>query len=415
MSGRLSGTYFGGGSPTLDFDPARDFKPGEEIEVSLTRDLTSTGGGELDPAYVFRFRALTEGGTGRFVDSQTIDNRTNAVAVVAGDWEGDGDLDLAVADFGANRITILRNNGAGFFSVSSALTLQLGARALVTGDWDADGYLDLAVANSGSDSIAIFRNNRSGAFIRSPIAIAGQQGPKALSAGDWDGDGDLDLAVANFGSNSVAVLINDGTGVFAAAAKQPDLTDLIGASALASGDWDGDGDLDLASANSGNNTVAILTNDGAGVFSIESTVTDMVGAKALNTGDWNGDSHLDLAVVNSDPSSGANTVLFLINDGSGTFTPSQSLRYPTEVRALISGDWDGDGDLDLAVADFGANSVAVLENDGTGRFAPFPSGAVGGQIGVSGLAAGDFNGDGCLDLAAANDSSSSVHVLLNQP
>jgi hypothetical protein len=76
-----------------------------------------------------------------------------------------------------------------------------------------------------------------------------------------------------------------------------------------------------------------------------------------------------------------------------------------------AGDGDRDGDLDLAVANFGSNSVAVLRNDGTGNFVSWS--AVGGQIGVSALASGDFNGDGFLDLATADYGSDSVRVMIH--
>jgi len=173
LSGRLSGIYSGGGTPTLSFEPAANYRPGEEVEVALTQFLTSTGGVELDQPYVYRFVVAVGGGTGIFLDAQTIVNQFNAIAVTAGDWDGDGDLDLAVANFGGDSVTILKNDGAGNFSESGRIAPQVGA--------------------------------------------------SAIAAGDWDGDGDLDLAVANFGSNSVAVLTNDGIGVFAPATVVPDM------------------------------------------------------------------------------------------------------------------------------------------------------------------------------------------------
>jgi hypothetical protein len=143
LTGKLSGTYTGGGTTTLSFDPAANFKLGEEIEVTLTQSLTSTGGAELDQSYVYRFVVETGGGTGIFVDSQTVPDQFNATAVVAGDWDGDGDLDLAVANSGGDKVYILRNDGTGNFAISSTISDQVGASAIVAGDWEGDG--DLAV------------------------------------------------------------------------------------------------------------------------------------------------------------------------------------------------------------------------------------------------------------------------------
>jgi len=215
QTGKISGTYAGGGTTSLSFDPAGNFKPGEEIEVTLSQSLTSTSGAGLDQPYVYRFWVETGGGTGVFLDEQTVPGQVGASALAAGDLDGDGDLDLAVADFGANSVRILKNDGAGNFSVSSTIAGQLGATALVAGDWDGDGDLDLAVANFDANSVTILKNNGSGVFTLAGT-IPGQTGPKALVAGDWDGDGDLDLAVANFGSNSITILKNDGTGIFTA-------------------------------------------------------------------------------------------------------------------------------------------------------------------------------------------------------
>ena len=164
QTGKLSGTYTGGGTTSLSFDPAANFKPGEEIEVTLTQSLTSTGGAGLDPPYVYRFLVETGGGTGVFLDAQTVSGQADAIALAAGDWDGDGDLDLAVANFGADQVRILMNDGTGNFSVSSTIAGQVGATALVAGDWDGDGDLDLAVANFGANTVTILNNDGTRCF-----------------------------------------------------------------------------------------------------------------------------------------------------------------------------------------------------------------------------------------------------------
>jgi hypothetical protein len=294
QTGKYLGTYSGGGSTSLSLDPASSFRVGEEIEVSLTGALTSMDGATLETPFVFRFRVEAVGGTGVFADVQTVSNQLNAIALAAGDWDKDGDMDLAVANFGSNDVTILDNDSTGSFLESSTVANQQGATVLAAGDWDGDGDLDLAVANFGSNSVAILENDGTGLFSVSR-EVPNQQGAKGLTVGDWDGDGDLDLAVANFGANSVAILANDGTGLFTAASA---VAVQQGATALASGDWDGDGDLDLAVANFGTDSIGILENDGTGLFTVSTTVANQVGVKALASGDWDGDGDLDLAAAN---------------------------------------------------------------------------------------------------------------------
>jgi hypothetical protein len=99
--------------------------------------------------------------------------------------------------------------------------------------------------------------------------------------------------------------------------------------------------------------------------------------------------------------------------GTGDFTPADTISGQTGVQALVAGDWDGDGDLDLAAANSNNNEVAILRNDPTGNFTFTAGDTVPGQTGVKLLAAGDWDGDGDLDLAA-NNGTSTVSVLENE-
>jgi len=163
QTGKLTGTYTGGGSDTLRFDPDNGFKKGEEIEVILTTSLTSTEDPplELPIPMVYRFRAEALGGTGVFNLGDTIAGQLGARGLAAGDWDGDLDLDLAVANFTANSVVALENDGTGSFTADLPFGGQFGASAVVALDWDGDGDLDLAVANStGGNSVGILKNEK---------------------------------------------------------------------------------------------------------------------------------------------------------------------------------------------------------------------------------------------------------------
>src|SRR5436305_263044 len=135
-------------------------------------------------------------------------------------------------------------------------------------------------------------------------------------------------------------------------------------------------------------------------------VLSRTGGSAFVVGDFNGDGRLDLALANSVD----NNVTVLLGNGNGTFTSKPSMAVPDEPVALVTGDFDSDGHLDLAVARRTANQVTVLLGNGDGTFGP------GGAFGVGeapvALVAGDVNGDGDLDLAAGHDLSNGVTVLL---
>ena len=158
QTGKLAGIYSGGGSETLRFDSNNKFKIAEEVEVTLTNSLTSTDGVSLELPIVYRFRAETLGGTGRFRVADTIEGQTGARALAAGDWDGDGDLDLAVSNFSTKNVSILENDPPGVFKAIDTISAQGGASALAAGDWDGDGYLDLAVANRSTNNVSILEN-----------------------------------------------------------------------------------------------------------------------------------------------------------------------------------------------------------------------------------------------------------------
>jgi len=207
QTGKLAGIYIGGGSDTLQFDPDDGFKIGEEIKVILTDSLTSTRGESLQSPVVYRFRAETLAGTGNFTAANTVAGQTNAQDLAAGDWDGDGDVDLAVANSSAGRVDILINDGTGDFTAADTIAGQTNTQDLAAGDWDDDRDLDLAVANSGAGRVDILENDGTGDFT-AVDTIPSQTNVQDLTAGDWDGDDDLDLASANFGANRVDILEN---------------------------------------------------------------------------------------------------------------------------------------------------------------------------------------------------------------
>jgi hypothetical protein len=336
----------------------------------------------------------------------------NPNAITAADFDGDGDRDLAVANYASNDVTILRNDGSGNFKETSQSPLLAGFRpyAITSADLDGDADNDLAVVNTSSGNVTILRNG-GGKFKQpdtSPEAVGSI--PTAIAAADFDGDIDRDLAVANQGSDNVTILRNN-LGLDFTVASTVQAGD--GPSAIAAADLDGDGDADLAVANWFAPTLTILLNSG-GTFVQPPTSPEAIGngAYGIAAADLDGDGDIDLAVANGL----SHNVTILRNDLGGNFTqPSSSpIAVGTTPTSVTAADFDGDGDNDLAVANFGSDNVTLLRNNGAGKFTePNSSPELAGD-GARSIVAGDLEPDGDSDLAIANSNSDNVTILKNR-
>ncbi len=335
--------------------------------------------------------------------------------VVAGDFNGDGRLDLAVAN-SYGKVSILLGNGEGTFqpAVTYAVAVSLGFTFVAAGDFNGDGNLDLAVTGLGTTNgtVTILLGNGDGTFTPasgSPLTVG--IAPNSVAVGDFNGDGKLDLAVPNAGDNTVSILLGNGNGSFTAASGSPFQ---VGPEpfSVGLGDFNGDGNVDLAVLSFGatNGTVGILLGNGDGTFTPFSGGPLTVGNSptSVTVGDFNGDGKLDLAV----PSRGSNTVSVLLGNGYGSFTAAPGSPVPVSAStvAVAVGDVNGDGNLDLAVATGYGESVSVLLGKGDGTF------SAASDFGVDNfpdfVAMADFNGDGRMDLAVVNGASNSVSILL---
>jgi len=161
--------------------------------------------------------------------------------------------------------------------------------------------------------------------------------PASVAMGDFNGDGKPDLAIAN-GDGTVTVLLGNGAGGFAAAAGSPFAAG-SGPSSVAVGDFNGDGKPDLAIADYNGDNVTVLLGDGTGRFTAAPSSPFPAGSQpnSVAVGDFNGDGKLDLAIANYN----SNNVTVLLGDGAGGFTaaravPSRRARSPTPWRSATS-------------------------------------------------------------------------------
>jgi hypothetical protein len=222
--------------------------PEEVIMADLDNDL------DIDIATCgYSYAAvLLNDGTGQFTQLDRIDLRGASYGasyrLCAGDFDNDGDLDLATASWiTPHGIEILINDGSAGFTVTTLHEVGHTPYAVFTADFNLDNKLDLATANHVSNDISVLLGNGDGTFgPAESFAVSGVQ-PRDMHGGDFDGDGDCDLAVVNWYSHNVTIMLNDSLGGFAVHSSLPVGENPTG---VVVDDWDGDGGADLAIANS---------------------------------------------------------------------------------------------------------------------------------------------------------------------
>lgn len=295
------------------------------------------------------------------------------------------------------------------FEAAVDYTVGQQPSGLAVADFDGNTSLDLAVTSDSPDKVSILFNTGTGTFA-APVSVALGSGvsPHGVAALDIDDDKDLDLAVVFKDSESVRLLIN-ASGSFTAGALVA--TNGTLPRDLVVGDLDQNGFPDVVTSNRDSNDVSVLLN-AAGVLAPGVTYAAGTDARGLALGHFNSDTFLDLAVAAHDD----RQVSVLLNQGNGTFGAPIALSLGTERRpqGVVAADLDKDGDMDIATSSSTAtlNSVTIFIRTGPGTFAAPASFAVAG-VDPDGIAAGDFDGDGEIDLATADQDSALVSVLRN--
>ena len=371
------------------------------------------------------------------------ENTPQGIAIA--DLNGDGKADLAysfvdttiVPPFEA-KVDVALGNGDGTFATPTSYIVA-DAESLAVGDVDGDGFLDIV-----SSGISILYGDGTGAFPRRLDYADPASGSVVLT--DLDGDGRLDvvigggnawaisgaLAAALPGSISVLFGWNDGTFFGPKVSQAPmDLgNEEDGFVWLATADFNGDGIPDLVMENT--TGITVLAGDGHGGFN--SVFHYNLGAPGfpiptnIVVGDFNGDGKPDFA-IGFQPAADSGTLAVFLGKGDGTFQAPINSAVPPGAGALVAGDFNGDGKLDLALMTSSAaglvdglnntkDDVLVLLGKGDGTFTSTVTYPVGPEADM--MVAGDFNSDGKLDLAVMNatggqnDTSSTIGLTVRQ-
>lgn len=387
---------------------------------------------------------------------------TDASIITLGDFNGDGNVDVAVSSSsGSGEEIVFLGNGNGTFQAGkTSAGVSLPAFA-VTRDFNNDGNLDLVISGCGTCSetaVSILLGKGDGTF-QAPttitsyagISIAGFVNVGTLAVGDVNGDGKPDLFLMN---GLVEIFLSNGDGTFSAgnvyhpsnlgvaagvAAADFNLDgklDIVAAGTVMLGNGDGtlqawpavavsadanpDGGVPIAVGNFNKNgapevaaltgsAVSILANDGTGVLSLAHAYALQQQGESIVVADINGDGNLDLVIGASNPNAGNWSYSVLLGNGDGSFQAAAFYQQnvASDGSTIVIADFNGDGKPDLAFP-AGSGTVAVLLGNGDGTFGAPSYFYDGGAISV---VSADFNGDGKADIAGGSNGSP-IAVLL---
>jgi len=426
-------------APTPTFAAAVSFATGTNPMSIAMVDLDGDGRPELvtanegDSGSILRNTTAAFGSPASFAARFDVSVASTPTAVASGDFNGDGKPDLAFAVWGSNGLITVRNTTN--FAQHVDFAAGANPHGLAVGDLDGDGKRDVVVANGTSNTISIFRSttatNAPIASFATHVDLATGSTPFAVAIQDLNADGKPDIAVANFASSSISVFLNTtvsgATAPSFAARVDFSAGTNVNACDIAVGDLDGDGKPDLATvARFGSNKVAVLLNTmaaGATTPSFATAATFATGNAPFGValGDLNGDGKLDLAVADENFGSvGAGKVSVLLNTttaaGSPTFAATVDFATGSTSVAVAIADVNGDAKPDLAVANQDSGNVSILL-DTTTAGATTPTFAAHLDIATGstpeGVAFADLDRDGRPDLLVTNSGAKTVSLLLD--
>jgi hypothetical protein len=376
--------------------------------MSITKDRLAGAVGRL---LLFAFvvcTAFLSRSFGQFETRSTAQVEGIPSSIAVGDFNGDGKLDMAVAD---NRfVWIYLGNGNGTFERPLRYTVGVQPCSVAAADLNHDGAIDLVVADRSGGKLYLLTGKGDGSFTSAPFALATE--PTFVGFADVNRDKELDLLVVNFNSTAISVFLNLGKGNFARHPIDTHVTNVV--SAVASGDFDQDGKIDLAVTEflGSANDVTILMGNGDGTFRKGASYAVSSEPVSVVAADFRGSGTVDLAV---DELLGQIDVL--LGKGDGTF--QAPAHYPVPFpNQLTAADINGDGEIDLVASvnpianNMGSGAASVLLGLGDGSFQSPQSYLAG--ISATAVALGDLNGDRRLDILVGTETSTyGINVLLN--
>ena len=404
-----------------------DFNRDGILDVAAATDCNETGNCSSGTLEIFLGRGDgTFSGGGAFALNGTVGS---AGTIAAGDFNGDGNLDIAVGVncYGSpcqTALEIFFGTGTGGFTGPNVITTSLGGFVYpVVRDFNGDGKLDIVAATPAAN-LAVFLGNGDGTFKQNIVTLPPNTFAYAITAADLNSDGKLDLVLAG---DYVQVLFGNGDGTFQSPISYSYPAG-NGTSSVVAADINADGHPDLIVGDwAGNpNFAALLLNDGQGNFGA-ATEFSLGGwaSMAVVVGDFNGDGKADMVGVSGCPQIPTyyvycpdSTISVLLGNGDGTMRSASYLPISSGEPYVAVADFNGDGFQDLAytcaVPCQNGGFILLLSDGAGGHQAPLTFPDPSATYNPTAIAVADFNGDGRPDVAVSEGSGDGVvDIFLN--
>jgi hypothetical protein len=320
-----------------------------------------------------------------------------------GDFDNDGDLDIAVIGATAsNRIAKIYRNDGGTFSIFASLT-PVSSGSVAWGDYDNDGDLDLLLTGYGGSSspyVAKLYRNDITAFTEVITSITPVNSSSA-AWGDFDNDGDLDILLAGITTDSITVtkIFQNNNGTFSDA--NASLTGTAKGT-VAWGDYDNDGDLDILQTGfTGTILVAKIYQNTNGVFSDISANIDTLGSGSAAWGDYDNDGDLDVLICGKNANGKATKIY---QNSGGNFNDISAALPGISSGIALWSDINLDGVIDVVLtgADTDSTRISRIYKDSSGTYVDISASIVG--LSNSFISLGDYDNDNDLDIFICGDS-----------
>jgi hypothetical protein len=416
-SGVHASSYEEGASDrSVKLSSEKAFIPGELVTVVVSHDVRSTMGAEpRSGGYSWQFRVGSSAASMQFTEIARLSTKNSSGAYgqayggVAADLNEDGWPDISVINEASEDVVVFMNKGDGSGAFNASVgEFELGVRPSPNeaADFNGDGQVDIVVANIGS-GVTVLLGNGDGTFQELP-EIAVDRTPRGVTTLDFDGDGDFDIVTANTHGSNLSPIRNLGNGSFEALDAIEGFGN--GEWAISAADMDEDGLLDLVVGSRDDGAITVLTGDGAGRFNYRATRNVLPGLWMLNVGDLNGDGHADVTVAGGTADNGS----ILLGDGKGGLGEPVTYGTDPSTSATDIGDLDGDGDLDWVLSSFGGSNSdwSFWRNLGDGSFELITEWDSPEDASCAILVDLDLDGD--LDMALLDEAEDLMILLENE-